>query len=110
MTHNPAGAAGRAIPAATIPPGDLSALHFSTLEPGKAFGPIHKNPNHEFRMIHIGKLELLVEGQPPQPAEAGDVVFAPANQMYTVRNPGDVATTYFTVLISRQSRKFSPLI
>ena len=93
------GSTGRNVPMTGIPKGDIVGLHFTTLEPGQSMGAVHKNSNHEIRMIHTGKLELIIDGKPGQTAEPGDVVVAPANEPYTVRNGGTVTLTYFTIQI-----------
>ena len=99
VTRNASGAAGRGVPQSLVPQGDLTEVHITTLDPGKEFGPMRTNPNYGFRMIHAGKMEILAEGLPPQVAEAGDIVYAPANQTFQVRNPGDTPLTYFVVQV-----------
>ena len=93
------GSTGRNLPMTGIPKGDIVGLHFTSLEPGQSMGALHKNANHEIRMIHTGKLELVIEGKPVQTAGPGDVVVAPANEPYTVRNGGSATLTYFTIQI-----------
>jgi mannose-6-phosphate isomerase-like protein (cupin superfamily) len=100
VAHNHTnGSTGRNVPMTGIPKGDIVGLHFTTLEPGQSMGAVHKNSNHEIRMIHTGKLELVIDGRPVQTAEPGDVVVAPANEPYTVRNGGAATLTYFTIQI-----------
>jgi mannose-6-phosphate isomerase-like protein (cupin superfamily) len=98
-TRNPSGAAGWGVPTTLVPHGDITEVHVTTLEPGKEFGPMRKNPNYAFRLIHTGKMETLTDGKPPLTAEAGDVVYAPANQTYQVRNSGDTPLTHFVVQV-----------
>jgi mannose-6-phosphate isomerase-like protein (cupin superfamily) len=99
VSRNPAGAAGWGVPQTLVPQGDITEVHVTTLEPGKEFGPMRKNPNYAFRMILSGKMEVLAEGKPPLSAETGDVVYAPADQNYQVRNSGDMSLTYFVVQV-----------
>jgi hypothetical protein len=103
VTRNPSGAAGRGVPRDLMPQGDLTEVQITTIDPGKEFGPMRKNPNIGFRMIHAGKMELLAEGMPSLTAEAGDIVYAPANQTYQVRNSGDTPLTYFLIQIKPTS-------
>jgi mannose-6-phosphate isomerase-like protein (cupin superfamily) len=95
VTHNASGAAGRNVPRDLMVQGDLAEVRITTVDPGKDFSPMGKNPNHVFRMIHTGKMELLTESKPPLTAEVGDIVYAPANQPYQVRSTGDAPLTYF---------------
>jgi hypothetical protein len=100
VTHNPTtGATGRGVPNELMCSGDITEVHITTLDPGKEFGPMRKNPFCGFRLIHAGKMEVLVEGMPPQTAEAGDIVYASADQTFHVRNAGDTPLTYFVIQI-----------
>jgi quercetin dioxygenase-like cupin family protein len=100
VTHNPAGAEGRAIPKEAMPLGAVIGVHISTVAPGKEFAPMRRLAFHEFRMVREGKLEFLIEGKPPQIAEAGDIVFCAANEMAQVRNSSDKPVSYFAVMIA----------
>ncbi len=99
LVHNPNGSTGRNVPQELIPPGDVMGIHLTTIEPGKEYGPMRKSTICEIRMIHSGTMELLVEGQPSQTAEAGDIIVASANQTYHVRNPGSTPLTYLILQI-----------
>ena len=95
VTHNASGAAGRNVPRDLMVQGDLAEVRITTVDPGKEFAPMGKNPNHVFRMIHTGKIEVLTEGKPPLTAEVGDIVYVPANLTCQVRSSGDTPLTYF---------------
>lgn len=99
VTHNPAGAAGRAVPNADLPKDEFLGVHLTTIEPGKEFAPLHKNANHEYLFVHEGRLELVLEGKPTLSGEVGDILFAAANEMHTTRNPGKTPVTYFVTQI-----------
>jgi XRE family transcriptional regulator, regulator of sulfur utilization len=99
ISRNPFGAAGWGVPSTLLPQGELLEVHVTTLEPGKDFAPMRLNPNSSFRLIQSGKMEVLPQGLPSLTAESGDVVFAPANLTYQVRNSGDTPLTYFVIQI-----------
>ncbi len=96
---NANGSSTRGFPKDTVPMAMITGMHFSTIPPGKMFAPLHRSGDYEFRMIYQGKAELVTEGNPPQLAEPGDIVFSVANSLNTMQNPGTVPCTYFVVSV-----------
>ena len=95
VTHNASGASGRNVPKDFLVQGDLAEVRITTVDPGKEFAPMGKNPNHVFRMVHTGRIEVLTEGKPPVTGEVGDIVYVPANLTAQVRSTGDTPLNYF---------------
>jgi quercetin dioxygenase-like cupin family protein len=58
-------------------------------EPGASFGR-HHHPGEEVVNVLEGKLEYVLEGQPPLTLQAGDVLFIPAGVIHSARNVGSV--------------------
>jgi quercetin dioxygenase-like cupin family protein len=87
------------LPRTTLPSGEVVGVHVGTIPAGKVYSPMHANGNAEFLIVHQGKIEFLTESNPPKLAEAGDVIYAAAHEGHSLRNPGDVTTTYFVVAI-----------
>ncbi|WP_138484214.1 cupin domain-containing protein [Dyadobacter bucti] len=72
---------------------DELECHVTTLNPGQESHPPHKHPEEEILIIKEGMAEALVNGQ-MQKVGPGSVIFQAANQMHSIRNAGDVPTTY----------------
>ena len=99
-TFNAAGGGTRqTMPRTTLPSGEVVGVHVGTIPAGKVYSPIHANGNAEFLIVYQGKMEFLTEANPPKLAEAGDVIYAAAHEGHSLRNPGDVTTTYFVVAV-----------
>jgi mannose-6-phosphate isomerase-like protein (cupin superfamily) len=105
VTHNATnGSSGKNVPQELIPLGNVTGLHYTTVEPGKEFGPMRKGTLCEIRLVWEGEMEVLVEGMPSQTAEAGDIVVAPAGATYHVRNPADKPLTYLILQIKPEAK------
>lgn len=87
------------LPRTTLPSGEVVGVHVGTIPAGKVYSPMHANGNAEFLIVYQGKMEFLTEANPPKLAEAGDVIYAAAHEGHSLRNPGDVTTTYFVVAV-----------
>jgi quercetin dioxygenase-like cupin family protein len=99
-TFNVAGGGTRqTLPRTTLPSGEVVGVHVGTIPAGKVYSPMHANGNAEFLIVHEGKMEFLTDANPPKLAQAGDVIYAAAHEGHSLRNPGDVTTTYFVVAV-----------
>ncbi len=99
-TYNATGGGSRqTLPKTVLPSGEVVGVHVGTIPAGKTYSPMHKNANSEFLIVHEGKMEFLTETNPPKLAEAGDVIYASANEGHMLRNPGNVTAIYFVVAI-----------
>jgi mannose-6-phosphate isomerase-like protein (cupin superfamily) len=99
-TFNAAGGGTRqTMPRTTLPSGEVVGVHVGTIPAGKVYSAMHANGNAEFLIVHEGKMEFLTDANPPKLAEAGDVIYAAAHEGHSLRNPGDVKTTYFVVAV-----------
>jgi quercetin dioxygenase-like cupin family protein len=96
---NPSGAGTRGLPKEAVPVGTVVGMHFSSIEPGKLFSPLHRNPDCEIRMIMDGRADWLVGDKPAQPVERGDVIFSAPNDLNTMGNSSDKPVTYFVVTV-----------
>jgi quercetin dioxygenase-like cupin family protein len=70
--------------------------HATTLNPGETTHAPRRQPDEELVIVKEGTIEVQLNDQPRR-VEAGSLVFVAANDLYGVRNPTDVAATYYVV-------------
>jgi quercetin dioxygenase-like cupin family protein len=75
--------------------GDRMMVALMTAPAGKTSEP-HSHPNEQWIYVLDGVMELIVDGQ-PHTAQAGDVIYIPANTIHCGSTPPGKDALFFTV-------------
>ena len=88
----------QAVTQGVLPTGEGVEMHNTVLLPGMAPHPPHQHMHSEWLFLREGDVEWVVDGK-PQPAHAGDVLYAASMQMHGLRNVGTVPARYFVMAV-----------
>lgn len=81
-----------------LPTGEGVEMHNTVLLPGMAPHPPHQHMHSEWLFLREGDVEWVVDGK-PEPAHAGDILYAASMQMHGLRNVGAVPAKYFVMAV-----------
>lgn len=77
------------------------------VEPG-VVAPRHTHPGVESTYVIAGRADLIIDGQPPRPLQAGDVFQIPAGTAHSMKIGDEIAKACSILVVEKGKALVSP--